>query len=185
MLLRFPGLHVTLGKAPRSGTPLEQKQKFRFHAGPPEGDDPAGFLKDGINGADKILLLKMDGLGDLPLMERKPLRRDHQLVLAVVVPPDDGDDPPCKVGQGRIHAQYVRVLFLAVAAHQPRDEPVIDGIQNIAVKISDRPIDLHRYDLAQQLPGAPASPVHHRPPVFLKSSTKRCHFTWSGAKSQA
>lgn len=118
-------------------------------------------------------------------MERKPLRRDHQLVLAVVVPPDDGDDPPCKVGQGRIHAQYVRVLFLAVAAHQPRDEPVIDGIQNIAVKISDRPIDLHRYDLAQQLPGAPASPVHHRPPVFLKSSTKRCHFTWSGAKSQA
>lgn len=101
-------------------------------------------------------------------MERKPLRRDHQLVLAVVVPPDDGDDPPCKVGQGRIHAQYVRVLFLAVAAHQPRDEPVIDGIQNIAVEISDRPIDLYRHDLAQQLPGAPASPVHHRPPVFSK-----------------
>lgn len=65
-LLCFPGLHVSLGEAPRSGTPLEQKQKFRFHAGPPEGDDPAGFLKDGINGADKILLLKMDGLGDLP-----------------------------------------------------------------------------------------------------------------------
>ena len=96
LLLRFPGLHVTLGKAPCSGTPLEQEQNFRVPAKPPEGDNPAGFLKYGIDGGDKILLLKTDGLGDLPLMERKPLRRDHQLVLAVVVPPDDGDDPAGK-----------------------------------------------------------------------------------------
>ena len=131
------------------------------------------------------MFLKTDGLGNLPLMERKPLRRDHQLVLAVVVPPDDGDDPPCKVGQGRIHAQYVRVLFLAVAAHQPRDEPVIDGIQNIAVKISDWPIDLHRYDLAQQLPGAPASPVHHRPPRFSQKFDKTVPFYMERGKKSS
>ena len=114
-----------------------------------------------------ILLLKVNGGGDLLGAWRDAVGCHDELVLDVIVAIDNSNDPSEKLGDGVVNAVKIDVKLLAVSSKDIWNIAVVEGVDQHAicvffvVDVADRSVDLDADKLSEV--------ALHEVVAFLKS----------------